>query len=64
MEACSHHSCSYGINYDRLSMINELIPIICFAVYVCVCVCARICNLLLRSDFINTYSLASIIICP
>lgn len=35
MEACSHHSCSYGINYDRLSMINELIPIIC---RVCVCV--------------------------
>ena len=62
MEACSHHSCSYRINYDRLSMINELIPIICFAVYVRVC--ARICNLLLRSDFINTYNPASIIICP
>ena len=38
MEACSHHSCSYGINYDRLSMINELIPIIWSPV--CVCVCA------------------------
>lgn len=46
MEACSHHSCSYGINYDRLSMINELIPIICPAVDVCLCerVCVCICN--------------------
>lgn len=42
MEACSHHSCSYGINYDRLSMINELIPIICpLRVRICVCVCAH-----------------------
>lgn len=38
MEACSHHSCSYGINYDRLSVINELIPIICRA-----CTCTYTC---------------------
>lgn len=46
MEACSHHSCSYGINYDRLSMINELIPIIWSAVYVCVC--KRVCTLVIH----------------
>lgn len=40
MEACSHHCCSYGINYDRLSLINELIPIIWSAFDVCASMCA------------------------
>lgn len=49
-DALSSHLCSYWINYDRLSMINELIPIICPTVRACVracfCKCAhvRVCN--------------------